>query len=584
MYNNLIYFLVAIFSFSMDSATREPLLLGWQSWLMFFGLVVGFSQGARFLFNKPVAYTAGGYFKTEKFLSVAALGVFIATIYLCDAKYYLTALPVGKDLPSLVNVVGLMLFVVFLALMWGAGRKNYQHVFGRKHSARSFIFSNIKANLPIVLPWIVLSLLYDIVHLLPFSGVQQLFDSQWGDIAFFSLFLCFILLLFPPVVRRLWGCVKLPPGYLKDHLDTFCAKQGFSTDFYLWPLFEGRVLTAGVVGIVPGLRYILITPALLETMSQTELDAVMAHEIGHVKKRHLLLYVALIVGFSLLVGQVVEPVLRILLSFDFVREMIVDYGFASQSGIVFISSLPILVFMVIYFRFIFGYFIRNFERQADLYTLSVMGDCTAMVSAFEKIADVGGADRDKPNWHHFGIGERIDCLELANREPERVERQNKKVRYSLLLYFVLVVSAGFLVHQIPPEMFGQYHVENLGVSKEREIAVLLAYERAIMVEPGHPEINNNLAWLLLTSKDHSLRDPARALILAKRAVQRQASGVVLDTLATALWANGMVEDAILVETEAIDLDDGNELYYKRQLEVFRSQTYEEVLEQKRKEK
>ena len=54
------------------------------------------------------------------------------------------------------------------------------------------------------------------------------------------------------------------------------------------------------MGIVPGLRYILLTPALIETMSIAEIEAIMAHEIGHVKKFHLLLYVFLITGFSLL--------------------------------------------------------------------------------------------------------------------------------------------------------------------------------------------------------------------------------------------------------------------------------------------
>ena len=57
------------------------------------------------------------------------------------------------------------------------------------------------------------------------------------------------------------------------------------------------------MGILPGLRYILLTPALIETMSREELEAVIAHEIGHVKKYHLLLYICLIAGFSLLAGM-----------------------------------------------------------------------------------------------------------------------------------------------------------------------------------------------------------------------------------------------------------------------------------------
>ena len=75
---------------------------------------------------------------------------------------------------------------------------------------------NIKANLPIVLPWIVISLLYDIVALLPMPGLQKLVASQWGDLLLFGVFLLFVIIFFPPLVRRLWGCKKLPEGYLKN--------------------------------------------------------------------------------------------------------------------------------------------------------------------------------------------------------------------------------------------------------------------------------------------------------------------------------------------------------------------------------
>ena len=129
-----------------------------------------------------------------------------------------------------------MLFALYLAIMWRAGQSNYELIFGRKHTTASFILSNIKANLPIVLPWVILSLLYDLGALLPIPGLQKVIASEWGDLLFFGVFLFFVLIFFPPMVRRLWGCKKLPDGYLKRHLDVFCAKQNFTADFYLWPL------------------------------------------------------------------------------------------------------------------------------------------------------------------------------------------------------------------------------------------------------------------------------------------------------------------------------------------------------------
>ena len=64
------------------------------------------------------------------------------------------------------------------------------------------------------------------------------------------------------------------------------------------------------------MNYGLITRTLLEALTLEELEAVMAHEIGHVKKKHLLLYLMLITGFSLVAGLGTEPWTYFLLSLD----------------------------------------------------------------------------------------------------------------------------------------------------------------------------------------------------------------------------------------------------------------------------
>jgi len=601
MYNNLLIFLVAIFLFSVTSVPASPLLPAWQGGLIFFLLLAGYALLADRLFNRAGTTEASGYFNAEKQLSIAGLCFFAATLYFCDVKYYLSHLSFGSSMPGLVNVAGLLFFVLYLSLMWRAGREKYQHVFGQKYSTGSFVLSNLKANLPIVLPWIALSLLYDLVALLPFPGVQQLFSSEWGDLFLFMIFLFFVLLFFPPLVRRLWGCKKLPEGPLKNHLDEFCAKLEFKSDYYLWPLFEGRALTAGVIGVVPGLRYILITPALIEALTRDELDAVMAHEIGHVKKRHLLLYVFLIAGFSLLAGMVAEPFVYMILSFDFLNRIIIEQELAPGNVVTIFGAVSLLIFMVVYFRYLFGYFIRNFERQADLYTLSAMGNSQALVSAFEKIAVLSGNIRDEPNWHHFSIAERIGCLEQGEREPRRVEGHNKKVWLSLFAYLILILGTVFLVRQIPTDRLEQQYQENyaeavllqkarqepdralwqrmigdLMLTRKMNRKALAAYEKAYSMEPANAEIMNNLAWLLLTSGDPSVRDPLQALTLARGAAILQPKGYIFDTLATAFWANGLIDEAVRTERLAMEADVSQRRFYQSQIVKFTSQSYEDM--------
>ena len=108
-----------------------------------------------------------------------------------------------------------------------------------------------------------------------------------------------------------------------------------------------------------------------------------------------------------------------------------------------------------------------------------------------------------------------------------------------------------------------------------EEKALAAYEKAYSLEPVNPEIMNNFAWLLLTSENLSLRDPFKALTLARGAATLQPKGHVLDTLATAYWANGLTEEAVLTEKQAAFVDAAQKRFYTAQILKFTSQTYEE---------
>ena len=608
MYTNLLLFLVAIFLFTMERVPETPWLRGWQAIALLVILLAGYDKIASKFFSRRQAFTASGYFRVEKQLAITALAFYGLTLYCCQPKYYLSLLPLGSSMPALINFAGLLLFMAYLILMWRAGQSNYEQIFSRKYKQLTFINNNIRANLPIVLPWIVISLLYDIVALLPLPGLQRLVASEWGDLLLFCVFLLFVVLFFPPLVRRLWGCKKLPDGYLKDRLNAFCATQNFSADFFLWPLFEGQVLTAAVMGIVPGLRYILLTPALIETMSREELEAIIAHEIGHVKKYHLLLYVFLLSGFSLLAGMLAEPLVYLLLSQDFFNKMILKSGIAAESILTVVGAVPLLFFLLLYFRLVFGYFIRNFERQADLFSLVAIGNARALITAFEKIAVLSGNLRDERNWHHFGIGERIDCLIRAEKEPGLIGRHNRKVRISLFAYVTVVLLASVLVQQIPKEQLALRYQENfaetvllqkakqepdralwqrligdLMMTRKMEERALSAYEKAYSLEPTNPEIMNNMAWLLLTCEQLHLRDPLKALTLSRAAAILQPKGYILDTLATAYWANGLLEEAIRTEQQAALTDITQKRFYQLQISKFANRTYEESVREREAE-
>ena len=107
--------------------------------------------------------------------------------------------------------------------------------------------------------------------------------------------------------------------------------------------------------------------------------------------------------------------------------------------------------------------------------------------------------------------------------------------------------------------------------EEKQALAEEAYEKALAVEPAHAEVLNNLAWLLVTSKDPNWYDPQTALALARQAAELKPVAHVLDTLAEAYFANGEKDEAIRFGRMALELARMDKPYFEKQLERFQKE-------------
>ncbi|MCI5124272.1 MAG: peptidase M48 Ste24p [Candidatus Electrothrix sp. AR5] len=598
IYNNLIYFLAVIFVISTATAPEQPWLPSWLGLPLFALLLSAFSFLASKLFGSHSSISSKRYFSAEKKASLLATFLFIASFFVFDLKYYGQSLSFNNALPVVANLFGLLLFFCFLTLMWLRALPSYRRIFNSFVSPTDFVLNNIRTNLTIILPWLILSFLLDLLNIVPLAGMEAWLGTPLGELFFFLVVFLLLSLLFPPVMRRLWGCIPMEPGPLRHTVEKFCHSQNFSSEILYWPLFEGKMVTAGVMGIVPRFRYLLLTPALLSALDQEELEAVLAHEIGHVKKYHLILYLLLFFGFTLLAGAMSEPLHLLLLNSDWFYRLLIWSQISGDTLLTFFEATIVFLFMLLYFRFLFGYFIRNFERQADLYVFKAQKTAFPLIRSFEKIAAMSGNIRNKKNWHHFGIGERIDFLEKCEHNSKNIRLHDWKVSCSLVVYVFLISAVSWSLHHLDTEslyqssqahyvrvvleeklqqepensrwlkLFGDLMLEN-----GKEAAALKAYEKALRSLSVSSGLANNTAWLLLTAKDSNLRDPVRALILARSAARFSEQGDILDTLATALWANGRVDEAVAIEEKAAELDRENLAYYQSRMDKFRQESW-----------
>ena len=595
-YSNIIYLLVVILLFTTSSTPDRPQLPFLYGLVFFLIKAVGFRELVRYVFRSYRIKEAPHYFAAEQKVSIAAVVSIAIDVYLLDCQYYFAKLPLTAKLPTFVGLAGILLFFFYLAIVWSEAAGAYYRVFGRAYRRLNFIANNLKLNVPIILPWLLISLLSDVLQLLHIPALSKFLGTAWGEGSVLITFFLILAVFFPLIITRLWGCKSLPPGETRSKIEEFCESQRLKyADIMSWPLFEGQVLTAGVIGVAGRFRYLLVTPALLRSMTPVEIEAVMAHEIGHVKKHHMQLYLYLFIGFGVFAQLSSYPVLYGLLNSNLFYKIVDLADKEPGSALAFASTIPMLILMIVYFRFIFGFFMRNFERQADLHVFEAMGDSRPLVNVLEKIGILSGNIRDVPSWHHFGIGQRVDFLEKCQNKTACIKKHNDKVKYALLFYTLTLLVSGVLLWKMPAnilegaprEKFAEAVLDrkieeeprnyvwyqllgDLQQGRERYGDAVVAYEHALRLAPDNPEVMNNLAWVLLNADDKKVHNPEQALLLAHEAVRRKPTAYILDTLALAYWQNGFVESAISTEKEAIARDPDNRGYYEKQLELFES--------------
>jgi Zn-dependent protease with chaperone function len=249
----------------------------------------------------------------------------------------------------------------------------------------------------------------------------------------------------PLLLRVLWNCSRLPDGPLRERLEEFCRHHGFRCrDILVWHTHR-HLANAGVVGPTPLLRYVMLTDALLEHCTEEEVEAIFAHEMGHVRHRHLAFYLALGLAFVCFYVNLVD-VLAAVGWVDPLRS-IASVG-ASPA-----QALVLLGFAAAYWGLFFGFVSRRMEQEADLFALRAVPRPGAFISALGKLAALSSAPRGASFWRHFGSGHRTRYLAGVLRRPARVRWFRLKVaaiKWGLLILLALGVARLLLVR---PDLF-----------------------------------------------------------------------------------------------------------------------------------
>jgi Zn-dependent protease with chaperone function len=602
VFGNFIYFIVVLLITLTYQPSEQTHFSATQSGVLFIGLSLAFAVFTRLAFKRieqrigrlPFARLDQQFHAAQMRASIAAVAVYALDIYALNLPSFLFGLTPLDGAPTLETLLFLLLFMGYLGLAWALAFDVYRKLYHPDFGRRAYVASNVSFSIPVLLPWLLLSGLADLLNALPFEGLRRFLATSEGQFAYFALVLVAIAVVGPFVIQRFWRCYPLESGDQRRMIDALCRRAGMAyADILYWPLFGGKMITAGVMGLVRRFRYILVTPALLGLLEPDEVEAVVAHEIGHIKKKHLVFYLLFFAGYVLFAYVSFDLLLYGLLYLEPVWRLFRESGINQSTTLSTLFSVLMIAVFLVYFRFIFGFFMRNFERQADTYVFTLFESARPLVETLRKIAVISGQSPDRPNWHHFSIRERIDYLGRCEQDRAWIRRHDTKVRRGIASYLAVLVFFAVVGYQLNLGALGQRlsgHVfeamlerelqkspddaglhalrGDLEYSRSNYPGVIAAYERSLMLKPDSAQVLNNLAWLLATCEDRKLRDPVRALELAERAAALEPSAHILDTLAESYFANGRYAEAVATETRALEKAGGDRGIYERQLQKF----------------
>jgi len=260
----------------------------------------------------------------------------------------------------------------------------------------------------------------------------------------------------PVIARLVLELRTMPSGQVRDDLLQICRDHKVNVrDVLLWET-DGAMINGAVMGILGRLRYVMLTDALLESMRREQVHAVMAHEIGHVRRHHIPWLIAALMSAILLPSFVADWTMRIAIASDWLHGP--PAWWMDAGGMFAILGVAFVMF---------GWISRRFERQADAFAVQHLSGlreargeqdegseitpdaAAAMTTALELVGTLNAVDPERRSWRHGSIRWRQrNLVSLVGRPLRRLPIDRTVQWIKAAVAVVLLVLLPFIIQDV----------------------------------------------------------------------------------------------------------------------------------------
>lgn len=359
---------------------------------------------------------------------ILSVGGYICTLYLLNFPYlvnrYFAFLEFVHHSRELLSLIPLFITLLGIRVIMYDLRK-----IERKHRWELINFYSRSLLLPFIVLFIW-NLVIDFSHYLP-DGTAGLFL-----LVMVVPLLTLPQIMAPMMMQFLWKTAPLSDEGLKQKLGELTNRSGIRyRDVAVWQTGGFGIANAAVAGIIPRNRRIYVTDALLRNFTPEQIETIVAHEIGHIRHRHML-----ISGVLVFVH---------LLSFVFLYQMLGKPIKSILEAHPLLFSILSILFFIAYYKIFFNYMSRRFEHQADLYAVDLTNKPEIYKSALVNL----GYFSSLPKFFRFvleifnthpSLEHRIHFLDRSTTKNTTYQRYRKcllevKVMIALIPIFCIII-------------------------------------------------------------------------------------------------------------------------------------------------
>jgi STE24 endopeptidase len=313
-------------------------------------------------------------------------------------------IPFLRPLGYMGRLVLVVFFVIFIILISLAQQwimhKTIRQI---RESCDTFKEQAGKMTYFLLLIFIPVILYHTIVILMPKSISDSIFSSSILFFLFATVFVLFVKVIILFFYKKTLKVVPLEDMDLLTRLTEFLKTKIKRYNIFIWPTKKSK--NANALMIYLFFHYnIFISDYLIENVTVEEMEALLAHELGHERKFHLWVTVFITVLWM--------PFTMVPANFFNKNETYTPVWF---------SMSLILIAIFLYFGFLFLFLINIQEKQADRYALEMGIAPATMISALEKLA--------KLNNMKFNIGKTDDRFNTHSPIKRRIEWLMKEAHH-----------------------------------------------------------------------------------------------------------------------------------------------------------